>query len=154
MYIFKRVNDSEIIKAWHKTDADFDKFDISKSNGSVKSGIGFNFTINAPMENDQKFAYLCKIELDNPMSTAKSTISEDKWQKLQEAIGWTGPQIYDLNESDITNYKTICPYITDRVSFLENVRNILGVDGYIDKENDLVVSFDPDKIKIIEKKKV
>ena len=159
MYKFTRIIDVKYT-VYHKTDELFDKFDLSfKPETSVKSGIGYNFSIGeADPDLDKKYIYTCEIELDNPLSTTSSTISLEKWQKLQEKLGIAqGISIADPSSTDYGNYKFFSDLYfgngyKDFEYFLKCVRDCLGVDGLIDKSQNLLVSFDSNKIKIKEKK--
>lgn len=135
--------------AYHKSNSKFSKFDISYTKGSCKYGIGFNFSLKKPMENDQTYTYECKVTLNNPL-TEERKITNEKWlQFFQEVnLNFYGQEQRLISNKDIETYILISQYFTgDRKLFLNKVKNILKVDGLV--KDDVLVSFDPSKIKMI-----
>ena len=157
MYKFTKIYDA-VYTAFHKTEPLFEKFDLSHKTTSSKHGIGYNFNISKPDPDlTGKYIYICEIEIDNPLSANSSTIPMEKWFEFQKELGLsTDISFADPNSSDYANYALISNIYSgiskDYEGFLKCVRKVLGVDGLVVPEEDLLVSFDSDKIKIKEVK--
>ncbi len=153
-YRITQLFDSIMI-GWHQSDALFDNFDISKSNKSstFKFGAGYYFNIEKP-KLDSKYLYKCRIDLEKVFSRFSSTFEAKQWKELQNRLLPDLPvTLYSEKNTDYENYYSICYVCTENgvepKKILDETYKIFGVNGYMFREQDLIVCINPNAIRIL-----
>lgn len=139
---------------YHKSNSKFDKFDLKfkSQHSSKKFGIGFNFSFEPLHDMDLTYSYKCEVELNNPITKDKDVISPDQWKEFvkEVQINLYGEEDRLLN-NDFFNYCFLSSlYNGDNSKFVDAAVKILKVDGLIDNDYKILVSFNSNNIKILE----
>ena len=147
-----RDKDGNLLIAYHGTDADFNTFDADYISRDNKLGAGFYFKVGEGLQYSYEHSKTVYLNITNPITDNSQKLTEEAITEFCEKMGIEFD--YDANENDLGVYERLS-YLYDgnTKDFLNNVVNILGVDGVISEERKTAVAFSPNQVKNIDNTK-
>lgn len=144
-----RDENGNLLVCYHGTDVEFDTFDADFISQDNKLGLGFYFKMGEGLQYSYEHPKTVYLNIENPVTdTSKILLKE----ALTEFCEKTGIELdYDSSDYDLDVYQRLSYSYRGRFKeFLDDVVNILGVDGIISKDRKTAVAFKSNQIKDID----